>query len=341
MRAVSVSVIIPTCNRVELLVEALQSLVKLEYPRKKLEIIVIDDGSTDETRKEVKKLIKGFPFKLKYFYQEKKGISEAKNLGIRNSKGEIIVTTDDDCLFEKDWLKKLVKYFGSSDIGSVGGPDRAYNLDSDLAKAISFAFSSFIGSGGIHGRFVKLRFGKFYPMGCNTAILRQAIDKIGLFEPRLQPGEDTDLNHRIERAGYKLVYAPDAFVWHRSRSSFRGLVRRFYKRGFARVEILRRHREYGELIYFLPALVVISGFLLFLLSLASPLFLVILVVLSVIYFLFLLTAGFSALFCYRKLYFFFAVSFLIILQHFMHGIGFITAITKLSYQKILRNFEKK
>lgn len=341
MKLFSVSIIIPTHNRARLLVAALKSLAKLDYPKEKLEIVVVDDGSIDETQKEVKKLIKDFPFALWCFYQDKKGISEAKNLGIKNSKGEIVVSTDDDCLFEKDWLKKIIKPFNNPKVGSVGGPDKAYKLDSNLAKAVSFAFSSFIGSGGIHGRVAKVRLGKFYPMGCNMAILRKALGKVGLFELRLQPGEDTDLNHRIERAGYKLVYAPDAFVWHRSRGSFRGLIRRFYKRGFARVEIIRKHREYAELIYFLPALTVIVGVLLLMLSFFSPLFLTILAILSIIYLFLLLTTGFSALFYYRRLYFFFVVPALVASQHLMHGVGFITAVIRLSCQRLSKSLKRE
>lgn len=319
----SVSIIIPTLNRKRVLKEAFLSLNGIDYPRNLLEVVVVSDGSTDGTEKMVAKLKKKLNYKFKFIKEKRKGISHAKNVAIKNSSGEIIVSTDDDCLFEKDWLKKLIKPLSNLRIGAVGGPDRPIKKETTLAKSIDYAFNSFIGSGGIHGRFLKVRLGKFYPVGCNSAFSKRILDKVGLFDENLAPGEDTDLNHRIEKAGFKLAYVPQAFVWHRPRNSIQTFVPYCFKRGAARVEIIRRHHEFAEMIYFLPALMVVVSLTLLLLSFWKIIFLKIFLGLLAFYFLLIFTAGIPAFFEYRHIFYLFLVPFLIFIQHTFHGFGFI------------------
>lgn len=332
----TVSIIIPTSNRKNDLQEALRSLDKLNYPRENLEVVVVDDGSPDNTRNMLEQIRNHLSYKLHYYCQEKKGISSAKNLGIQKSHGEIIVSTDDDCLFEKDWLIKLLNGFDFPKVGAVGGSDRAYKKDSFLAKCIDYAFSSFIGSGGIHGRPFKknIKLGKFYPMGCNMAIPRRVFNKVGLFDVTLIPGEETDLNHRIERAGYILKLVPDAFVWHKARNSLSGFATHIFKRGCARTEIIRRHSEYAELIYFIPGLAVSAFILLCFLSIFFAQAFCCLMVLIGIYFLLLLFAGISAFLIYKRIGYLLVVPILIGFEHVLHGIGFLTGVFKLITRRI-------
>lgn len=338
----TVSIIIPTSNRENDLQETLQSLDKLNFPRENLEVVVVDDGSTDNTRNMLEQIRNHLSYKLHYYYQGKKGISSAKNLGIQRSSGEIIVSTDDDCLFEKDWLIKLIKAFDSPKVGAVGGPDRAYKEDSFLAKCINYAFSSFIGSGGIHGRsFKNIKFGKFYPMGCNMAIPRQVFNEVGLFDVTLAPGEETDLNHRIEKAGYILKLAPDAFVWHKARNSLSGFVAHIFRRGYARTEIVRKHREYAELIYLIPALAVSTFILLAILSIFSLQAFYCLMALIAIYFLLLLSAGISAFQTYKRIGYLVVIPILIAFEHVLHGLGFLTGVFKLIIRRITYGRKKE
>jgi len=324
----SVSIIIPTLNRKEVLKEALFSLNKVDYPRDRLEVVVVSDGSTDGTNKLIPQVKVKLNYKFIFVKKKRGGISQAKNTAIRKSKGQIIVSTDDDCLFRKKWLKNLIKPFSDSLVGAAGSSDKAVRSEGVLAKSIDYAFSSFIGSGGIHGLFLKVKLGKFYPIGCNMAFSRKVVKKIGFFDKDLAPGEETDFNHRIEGAGFKLVYVPNAFVWHRPRSSVKTFIPYILKRGGARVEIIRRHHQYAELVYFLPAIMVVVSFLLLVASFFSPLFLKIFLFLFSFYFLIALTAGFSAFWHYRHPAYLFLVPFLIILQHSLHGIGFLKAAAK-------------
>lgn len=329
----SVSIIIPTLNRRIVLREALLSLNSVDYPRTRFEVIVVSDGSTDGTEKMVASIKKDLNYKFKLIKEKRKGISHAKNVGIKKSKGEIIITTDDDCLFEPKWLKKLIEPLSNPEIGVVGGPDRPTEKQTILAKSIDYAFSSFIGSGGVHGRFLKIKLGKLYPIGCNSAFSKKALKLAGLFDENLAPGEDTDLNHRIEKAGFKLAYAPKAFVWHRPRSRLMTFIPYVLKRGAARVEIICRHHQYAELVYFLPALMVAVALVLLALSFFKLIFLKIFIGLLAFYFLLTLTAGISAFLTYRHPLYLFLVPLLIFIQHSCHGVGFLIRVAKLIIKK--------
>lgn len=330
----SVSVMIPTFNRKNVLVEALLSLNKVDYPRNQFEVIVVNDGSWDETKEAVKSIRKKLNYHFQFFNEKRKGISHAKNMAIKKSRGEIIISTDDDCLFEKTWLKKLIKPFSDPRIGAVGGPDRAIKNENVLAKSIDFAFSSFIGSGGIHGRFLKVKLGHVYPPGCNMAFRREVVQKIGYFDESLAPGEDTDYNHRIEKAGFKLSHIPSAFVWHRPRNNIKRFIPYIFKRGKARVEIIRRYPEYRELIYYLPAVMVITALSFILLSILSPIFLKILLIFVAAYAGLLFTAGVSAYQTYKNPIYLAIVPPLIMLQHTLHGLGFLKGFGNLLISRL-------
>jgi glycosyltransferase involved in cell wall biosynthesis len=114
------SVIVPTYNRKTLLGKCLKSLVNQGYPTCDYEVIVVDDGSVDETEQVVKSAKKGFA-NLRYFRIRHKGQGAARNVGLRNAKGEFIAFTDDDCVVEKEWLKKIEAAFRQNKADAVGG----------------------------------------------------------------------------------------------------------------------------------------------------------------------------------------------------------------------------
>ncbi|MGC9079781.1 MAG: glycosyltransferase, partial [Nanopusillaceae archaeon] len=105
-----VSIIVPAYNEEKNIGETLKRLVKLDYPKDKLEIIVVDDGSTDNTSEVVRKYIEKYP-NIKLFRKENGGKASALNYGIKNSTGEYIVTLDADSIPQEDSLKKMLKYF--------------------------------------------------------------------------------------------------------------------------------------------------------------------------------------------------------------------------------------
>jgi len=117
-KSLSISVVIVTLNRAELLQDALVSLVRQE--RQPDEVIVVNNGSTDNT----KEIVLSFrnKLKIKYIYEGQRGIPHARNAGIGNATKDIIAFIDDDCVADKNWLKYLeIPFIKDPHIGTVGG----------------------------------------------------------------------------------------------------------------------------------------------------------------------------------------------------------------------------
>ncbi len=264
----TVSIMIPTYNRADRLEKALLSLNKLDYPMEKIEVLVVNDGSKDNTEGIVKKLISRVKYKLRYFFQQNKRLSAARNLAIRNAKNEIIVSIDDDMLFPKIWLKTLIKPLEDKKVGAVGGPSIAPSFASLFQRVVDYCMtSSFLGTGGMIGT-TKISLVKYYPRGGNMAVPKKVFDEIGLFDEKFIPAEEIDLDKRIENAGYKLALAKQAHVWHMPRASFKGFVRQIYSRGYMKSQFTKRHKDF-ELLYALPMLGFIGLAAIFLLFLGQ------------------------------------------------------------------------
>ena len=110
-----VSIVIPAYNAASTIGQTIEACRNQDYPSDKIEIIVVDDGSKDNTKEAALR------FGIKYISQKKTGPASARNSGWRNSKGGAICFTDADCIPEPDWVSKLVRHYGVSAIGAVAG----------------------------------------------------------------------------------------------------------------------------------------------------------------------------------------------------------------------------
>jgi len=326
----SITIMIPTYNRAEKLERALLSLNKLNYPIKKIEVIVVNDGSTDNTEEVVEKLRKKVKYNLRYFYQQNKRLAAARNLAIKNSKNEIIVSVDDDMIFPKNWLKKLIKPLEDKKIGAVGGPSLAPSFSTLFQRVVDYCMvSSFIGTGGMIGT-TKKSLVKYYPRGGNMAVPKKIFDEVGLFDEKFIPSEEIDLDERIEKAGYKLALARTAKVWHLPRTTLKGFLKQIYSRGYMKMQFIKRHKTF-ELLYILPMLGVIGLLTLTILSFFSSFFAKLLAT-AILFYLFILII--DSCFAFKKIKnwkVFFLIPIIMFLQHFTYGLGTIIGIFRSKY----------
>ncbi|MFX0201785.1 MAG: glycosyltransferase [Candidatus Hodarchaeota archaeon] len=323
-----VSIIIPTHNRKNSLREALCSLTRLDYSREQYEVIVIDDGSSDGTEEMLAKMQGSLSYLLRYGkLRGKRGSSAARNLGMQMAKGEIFVFTDDDCLFDKGWLTMLLAAFDSHKVGVVGGPDFTREEASFFSICVGYLFTSFIGTGGLR-RGDRFRVGRYYPKGCNMAMSREAIDKVGGFDELLGVGEEIELGYRIEKGGFKIKYAPSAFIWHKRKGTLKEYLRKIYRIGYTRVILARKHRGLLEIGHMIPFVWLLMVFCFLFLSLARPSVFSLLLLLTSIYFLIVLVSGVQAFLKIKDIRALFVIPLLIPLHHATHGIGFLIAGVK-------------
>ena len=116
MKNNTISIIIPAYNEEKHLPLCLESLSNLNYPKRNIEIIVVDNGSTDRTREIARS------FGVRLLRDDTKNVSGLRNYGVANSKGDILAFVDADCIVSKDWLKNALKYFEAMDVVAWGAP---------------------------------------------------------------------------------------------------------------------------------------------------------------------------------------------------------------------------
>lgn len=241
----SVSIIIPVRNRPEEIAACLESLIQIDYPSKKLEILVVDDNSTDQTPE----VVSGFPVRL-IPLKEHKQASYCRNLAAQEAQGEILAFIDSDCLAEPFWLKELVPAFKDQGLGAVGGVVEAFSGDKGLDRYEEVNSSLKIGAWFKRSR-KEDRF--FYLPSCNLLVKRAIFLKLGGFREDLTVGEDVDFCWRLQDAGFHIEYRPQGKVYHKHRNSLRPFCRRRFEYGTSEPWLQRRHSRRRKQLLFFPA----------------------------------------------------------------------------------------
>ncbi len=199
-----VSVVVPSFNAAVTLGACLDSLKTLNYPD--YETIVVDDGSTDSTASIANQ--RG----VRTLTLEHRGLAAARNAGAAAATGEIVAYIDADARADCDWLYHLAETITRREAAATGGPNFAPDPDSATAAALAAApgLPREVRAGD--DRLAQL-------CGCNMAIRKSALEKIGGFDEMFTAaGDDTDFSWRLAAAGELLAYAPGAVVTHERRS---------------------------------------------------------------------------------------------------------------------------
>lgn len=199
-----ISVVIITHNRKYLLDKCLHNLLSQDLPKKKYELIIIDDGSSDGTKEIVKKIKSD---NIKYFYQKNKGYGAARNTGIEKSLGKYVAFTDDDCLVQKDWLRKIINNFKENkNVSAVGGSIITPYKDGLNWSAHILNFSSWMPVG-------KKKFVNDIPTA-NIAYKKEDIQNIKFNEHTKLGYEDSLFNLKVIQNNKKILYDPSLIITH-------------------------------------------------------------------------------------------------------------------------------
>lgn len=225
----SFTIIVCTKNGAERIASCLRALEQLAGNSH--EIIVVNDGSTDETSEIVSK---HFP-KVCLLNSPPIGLSAARNLGAENALGEILAFTDDDCEPDFEWIVRLDRAFDNPAVAAAGGPN--------LPPAARSAEHAIINSSPGAPSHVLLDDNRAEHLpGCNIAVRRAVFEKIGGFDPDFRTaGDDVDFCWRLRDQGFELGFVPGAFVWHHRRPSVLGFLKQQIGYGRAERILLKKH----------------------------------------------------------------------------------------------------
>ncbi|MFC1942565.1 mycofactocin biosynthesis glycosyltransferase MftF [Chloroflexota bacterium] len=229
-----VSIIIPVRDQPADLAECLESLSKLNYPKARLEVIVVDDGSQSD-------IFQGVHSDVRVIRQtESQGASASRNTGAENARGDILAFLDADCVAHEDWLREIIPFLKASTVGAVGG-----HVDSHYKNSYLDRYEE-VSSSLNMGRRLLLEGdteSNFYVPTANIIITREVFMATGGFKEEMHVGEDVDFCWRMRNLGYTLLYVPYGRVAHKHRNQLGKMLRRRVDYGTSEASLYRAHRD--------------------------------------------------------------------------------------------------
>lgn len=230
-----ISVIIPAYNSEKAINQTVKSVLNSDIPKNKFEVLVIDDGSKDNTVK----ISKQFE-QVKVFSRKHRGPAAQRNFGVEMAKGDIIFFTDSDCIIPKDLLRRTINNFKKYDIVGAGGVYKTLNKESFIARYVGYEI------GFRHEK--EKRFTDFLGTYC-CAYKRDVFLRSGGFNEKFltASGEDPELSFRLSKQ-YKLLLDKKMFVWHPHPNTIRKYLKNQYWRAYWRVLMYKKFPKkiFGE-----------------------------------------------------------------------------------------------
>ncbi|TRX42996.1 glycosyltransferase [Flavobacterium restrictum] len=246
------SLIIPVYNRPDEVDELLQSLSETTYDEI-FEIVIIEDGSTVKCQDVLEKYAN--QLNISYYYKENSGPGDSRNYGMRRARGNYFIIFDSDCIIPKDYLVAVDAALNQNYVDCFGGPDKALDSFSEVQKAINFAMTSFLTTGGIRGGSEKID--KFQPRSFNMGLSRKAFEASNGFG-NIHPGEDPDLSIRLWNLGYETKLFTPAFVYHKRRIDWGKFSIQVHKFGKARPILNSWYPQHNKLTFFFPSVFIVG-----------------------------------------------------------------------------------
>lgn len=243
------SIIICTYNRSAILEETLASYSRLNVPEDlRVELLLIDNRSTDKTASIIHEFIAKYPDNTRYFYESLQGLSHARNRGIAESRGSLISFVDDDVFFDDDWLTGIVKVFDSQPTAMAMGGRSIPLFEGGRPPWIDETFFPLYGDTMFGDTARWLSFPE-HPFGLNMTFRREVFQKVGRFNVNLGriknsllSNEESDLFRRLSESSLPVYYSPSAKLYHRipkSRLQQDWILKRYYWQG--RSEVVQQH----------------------------------------------------------------------------------------------------
>jgi len=246
----AVSVIIAAYNEGKVIEKTLRSVVSSDYPGQ-MEVIVVDDGSKDNTAAEVERFAT-VDSRVRLIRQENGGKALALRNGVSQAKNGLIVFLDADTMFEKQTIRALVAPFSNPLIGAVSGNARVGNLRSFIARCQALEY--ICGFNLDRRAYTEWNCITVVP-GAVSALRKSAIDAAGGFSHDTL-AEDTDLTLTMHRLQYQMEFAPDAIAWTEAPETVWTLAKQRFRWAFGTMQCLWKHRDlifnprYGALGFF-------------------------------------------------------------------------------------------
>ncbi len=246
------SIIIPVYNRPKEIEELLQSLAEQDF-KDDFEVLVVEDGSTNTSDE----IVTNYQDKLaiQYFFKENSGAGASRNYGMKQAIGNYFIILDSDVIIPTHYLFEIKKTLSHNFTNAFGGPDKAHESFSTFQKAINYAMTSLLTTGGIRGK--KKAIGKFQPRSFNMGVSRKAFEATKGFS-KMKAGEDIDFTFRLWEQGFDTQLIENAFVYHKRRTNLRQFFKQTFAFGSARPILNRKYPESRKITYWFPSVFIVG-----------------------------------------------------------------------------------
>lgn len=282
-----VSIIIPCRNEEKYIGKCLDSIVLQNFPKAKMEVLVVNGASEDKTKEIVKEYTGRYPF-IKLLENPKKFTPFGLNTGIKAAKGEVIVRMDAHAGYKKNYVLKCLNYLEKSGADNVGGIIKTLPAENTLsAKAIAFSLSHPFGVGSSY-----FRLGSKKPKLVDTVFggcyKRKVFEKIGLYNEKLTRSQDIEFNKRLKKGGGKILLVPEITAFYYPQADFKKFLKHNFNDGIWTTYPLKFGIKIFSFRHLIPLLFVSFLSILIIFSFLFPVFLYLFLFTILVYF----SAGF-------------------------------------------------
>ncbi|MFH1656599.1 MAG: glycosyltransferase family 2 protein [Candidatus Nealsonbacteria bacterium] len=324
-----VSIIIPSRNEEKHIRKCLDSVISNDYPKSNFEILIVDGLSQDNTRKIIKEYQNKYPF-IKFFDNLKKFTCFAWNIGINNSKGEIIVLMSAHAVYDKNYISKSVKYLKKYNLDNVGGIRKTISENNIVSKAISFSLSHIFGAGNSYFKtgFKKPRSVDTVFGGCYK---KEIFKKIGLFNENLFRSQDMEFNLRLKKNKGKIFLFPDIISYYYPKDNLKDFLIHNFKNGVWAIYPLKFVKTPLRLRHYIPLFFVLSLLSTIILGIFYSIFSWIFLFIIGLYFLATIYFSIEIVLKEKNIIFFLLTPLVFSIRHVGYGLGSIYGLIKIFF----------
>jgi GT2 family glycosyltransferase len=237
-----VSFIIPVLNEEKTIVACLDSISKLKYPKDKIEILIAEGPSEDKTH-EILMKYKEKNKNIKLIKNPTGNTSVGRNICIENSTGELLMNYSGHVTAKENLLEVLVSKLMNSpkEIAAVGCSNISPEKQNYTGETAGVSFSSFMGGKNLFVQNAEYEEERYSDHISFSLYRKKPVIDAGSFDPEFWCGQDAELDLRLTKAGYKILYTPNTKVYHYKRTTIKSLSRQMYRYGIARAKMVKKH----------------------------------------------------------------------------------------------------
>ena len=325
---ITVSIIIPCRNEEKYIGKCFDSIIRQDFPKENLEVLVIDGMSEDKTKEIVAKYASKYSF-IKLLDNSKKFTPFGLNIGVKEAKGEIILRMDAHASYEKDYISKCLKYLKEYNADNVGGILKTLPAENTIsAEAIALSLSHPFGVGTSY-----FRLGAKEPREVDTVFggcyKREVFEKIGLFNENLKRSQDIEFNLRLKRAGGKILLVPNIISYYYPKSNFKDFFKHNFSDGIWTTYPLKFGIRIFSLRHLIPLFFVLSLICFLFFSLISKISLLIFLTIFFLYLFLNFLFSFQISIREKDFRYIFLMPIAFSARHFGYGSGSIWGLVKL------------